>query len=90
MSELEGSIYIIKVRKIGSISIYMQMAQSCLILKIAEEESQVVTMIPQRSSVPLISSAPPTSSWQSFPVFLLLVLHEMGQKYKLHIWLSYI
>lgn len=27
-------------------------------------------MIPQRSSVPLISSAPPTSSQQSFPIFL--------------------
>lgn len=29
-----------------------------------------MTMIPQRSSVPLISSAPPTSSQQSFPIFL--------------------
>lgn len=58
-------------------------------LKIAEVESQVVMMIPQRSSVPLTSSAPPTSSWQSFPVFLLLLLQEMSQKYKLHSWLSY-
>lgn len=65
------------------------MAQSCLILNIAKEESQVVKMIPQRSSVPLINSAPPTSFWQSFPIFLLLALQEMGQKYKLHIWLSY-
>lgn len=67
----------------------MQIAQSCLILKIAEEESQVVTMIPQRISVLLISSYPPTSFCYPFPIFLLLVLQEMGQKYKLHIWLSY-
>lgn len=89
MPELEDSIYIIKGEKIGYIPLCMQMAQSCSILKIAEEKSQVVTMIPQRSSAPLISSAPPSSSWQSFPIFLLLILQEMGQKYKLHIWLSY-
>lgn len=64
------------------------MAQSCLILKKTEEKSQVVTMIPQRSSAPLISPAP-TASWQAFPLFLLLALQEMGQKYKLRIWLSY-
>ena len=41
------------------------------------------------SSVPLISSSPPTSSLQSFPIFFLLVLQKIGQKYKLHIWLLY-
>lgn len=64
------------------------MAQSYLILKKTEETSQVVMIIPQRSSAPLISPAL-TSSWQAFSIFFLLALQQMGQKFKLHIWLSY-
>lgn len=55
----------------------MQMEQSYLILKKTEEKSQVVTIIPQRSSVLLISPAL-TSSWQAFPHLFSLGIARNG------------